>query len=483
VETPLYRAVFHSNGGILQQFYLKNYTVGVHEASGLVGLISADAAAQGPLGILVNGLPSWMEQAWVFEGDDLTLNEFGVGALRFIGEVGGLRLTRELTFSGSDYVIHESLRVSADALKAANLIFTFSATALASEKMPGILATLRHWFLGGPPPALEESVYNPTRIAWLRDNKFSQESSHKNLNEGKTVRPPISWIGVMNNYFIGAISTDDPESQGVGRMVAGNVFSARMGRSVTVAPNQDAMLECVYFLGPKDSRHLNAAPHGLDRAIHYGFFSIIAKPLIWLLQFFYGYVHNYGVAIILITIVIKVLFWPLSHKSYKAMQQMKQLQPMMLKLREKYADDRESMNREIMQLYKTYKVNPMSGCLPIVVQLPIFIGLYQALMNAIEMRHASFLATIPFTDLPWLLDLSARDPYFILPLIMGASMFLQQKLTPMPGDPMQAKILLFMPIIFTVLFLGFPSGLVLYWLVNNIISIGQQWWQLRNTPG
>jgi len=482
VETPLYRAVFHSNGGILQQFHLKEHTNGVDAASGRVNLISPEAAAQGPLGLLVNGLPSWMEQAWALEGDDLRLDERGAGVIRFIGEVSGLRLVRELTFTGSEYMIRERLHVSADDLRAANLIFTFSATALASEMMPGIMPTLRYWFLGGPRPEPRESVYNPTRVAWLRDNKFSEESSHKKLNEGANARPPLAWIGVMNNYFMGAVSMNDPESQGVGRMIAGDVFSARMGRSVTVAPRQDATLEVVYFLGPKDSRHLSAAPNGLERAIHYGFFSIIAKPLIWLLQFFHGYVHNYGVAIILLTIVIKIVFWPLSHKSYKAMQQMKQLQPMMLKLREKYADDRESMNREIMQLYKTYKVNPMSGCLPILVQLPIFIGLYQGLMNAIEMRHASFIATIPFTEIPWLMDLSARDPFFFLPVIMGASMVLQQKLMPMIADPLQAKIMMFMPILFTVLFLAFPAGLVLYWLVNNIISIAQQWWMMRETP-
>ena len=483
VETPLYRAVFHSNGGILRRFYLKEYTNGVSRDSGLVNLVSREAAAQGPLGLLVNGLPSWMEPTWTFEGGDLRLDESGVGVLRFTGEVGGMVLVRELSFTGSEYLIRERLRVSADELRAANLIFNFSATALASEKLPGIFATMRYWFFGGPAPLPQESVYNPTRIAWMQGKSFKDDSSQKRLGEGVNIAAPLSWIAVTNNYFMGAVSMNDPESQGVGRLLGGDVFSARMGRSVTVAPGHDAVLESVYFLGPRDSRHLGAAPNGLDRAINYGFFSFIAKPLVWLLQFFYGYVHNWGVAIILVTVVIKILFWPLSHKAFKAMQQMKQLQPMMLKLREKHKDDRESMNREMMQLYKTYKVNPASGCLPILVQLPIFLGLYQALLNAIELRHASFIETIPFTQIPWLLDLSARDPFFILPLVMGATMVLQQKLTPMPGDPMQAKILMFMPVIFTVLFLAFPAGLVLYWLINNVISIGQQWWLLRKTPG
>ena len=481
VETPQYRAVFHSNGGILRQFYLKQYRNGVREDSGQVNLVSEAASAQAPLGILIGGLPTWMDTSWALEGDDLTLDEDGTGVLRFTGEVNGVRLTRELTFEGSTYVIREKLRLASSELKAANVIFTFSATALPSEKTPGIFASIRYWLFGGDEPAPEESAYNLTRVAWLQDKSFKEEGSTSTLTQGANVKAPLSWMAVMNNYFMGAVSMDDPEAQGAGRFIGNNVYSARMGKGVTVSPQNDATLECVYFLGPKDSKQLEAAPNHLDQAIDYGFFSIIAKPLVWLLQFLFSYVHNYGVAIVLMTVLIKILFWPLSQKSYKSMQQMKQLQPMMAKLREKYADDKETMNREVMQLYKTYKVNPAGGCLPILVQIPVFFGLYQALLNAIELRHASFIDTLPFTDLPWLIDLSSRDPYFITPLIMGASMLLQQKLTPTPGDPTQARIMMLMPIVFTFLFLTFPSGLVVYWLVNNIISIGQQWWLLRRT--
>ena len=158
---------------------------------------------------------------------------------------------------------------------------------------------------------------------------------------------------------------------------------------------------------------------------------------------------------------------------------MKKLQPMMAKIREKYADDREKMNAEIMQLYKTYKVNPAGGCLPMLLQIPVFFALYQALLGAIELRHAPFIPHLPFTDMVWLADLSAKDPFYITPLIMGGTMFLQQKMTPAPGDPTQAKVMLFMPVIFTFMFLNFPSGLVVYWLVNNVISIAQQGWMLN----
>ncbi len=203
-------------------------------------------------------------------------------------------------------------------------------------------------------------------------------------------------------------------------------------------------------------------------------FHLIAKGLLWLLQFFYSYVHNWGVAIILLTILIKALFWPLTAKSYASMEKMKKLQPHMVKLREKYKDNKEQLNKEVMALYKTYGVNPASGCVPILIQMPVFFGLYQALLTAIELRHAPFIAHLPGTDMLWLADLSARDPYYITPVIMGLTMFLQQKMSPPATDPTQQKIMMFLPIIFTVLFLGFPSGLVVYWLVNNILSIAQQ---------
>ena len=163
------------------------------------------------------------------------------------------------------------------------------------------------------------------------------------------------------------------------------------------------------------------------------------------------------------------------------MNQMKKLQPMMAQIREKYKDDRQKMNEELMRLYKTYKVNPAGGCLPMLIQIPVFFALYQALLGAIELRHAPFIYHLPFTNLVWLADLSAKDPFYITPLIMGATMFIQQKMTPAPGDPTQAKVMLFMPIIFTFLFMNFPSGLVIYWMVNNILSIAQQWWMLKKS--
>ena len=237
-------------------------------------------------------------------------------------------------------------------------------------------------------------------------------------------------------------------------------------------------------MGPKSHKVLSKYNNSLKNAINFGFFNVIAKPLLITMNVIYSFIPNYGVAIILLTIFIKLIFWPLGTKSYKSMNEMKKVQPLMTELREKYKDDKQKMNQEVMALYKTYKVNPASGCLPMLVQMPIFFALYRMLYQAIELRHAPFIG--------WISDLSAPDrlfefsfavpmmqaPYGIpmLTLLMGASFLLQQKMTPTTGDPMQAKMMMFMPIFMTVLFINFPAGLVLYMFVNNIISMGQQYY-------
>jgi len=205
----------------------------------------------------------------------------------------------------------------------------------------------------------------------------------------------------------------------------------------------------------------------LDKSINLGWFGIIAKPLLIILKFFYSFTRNYGVAIILLTFLIKIIFHPLSIKSFKSMKEMQRLQPMIKEIKEKYKNDKERMNKEVMELYKRYRVNPLGGCLPMLIQFPVFIALYNALLNSIELRHTPFIL--------WIKDLSAKDPYYVTPIIMGVTMLIQQRMTPHTGDPTQEKIMYIMPIVFTIMFLNFPSGLVLYWLVNNILSIGQQY--------
>jgi YidC/Oxa1 family membrane protein insertase len=241
------------------------------------------------------------------------------------------------------------------------------------------------------------------------------------------------------------------------------------------------------FFGPKSMRIVNKVGHDLGKAVDFGWFDFIAKPCLWLMNFLHDFIPNYGLAIIILTIMIKVVLWPLGSKSYKSMSEMKKIQPLMKEIREKHKDDKKKMNQEVMALYKTYKINPLGGCLPMVVQLPVFFALYRMLYQAIELRHAPFFF--------WINDLSAPDRLFrfgfsipfmeppygipVLTLVMGASMLLQQKMSPPMGDPTQAKMMMLMPIVFTVIFINFSSGLVLYWLVNNILSIAQQYYIQR----
>jgi YidC/Oxa1 family membrane protein insertase len=479
VETPLYTAVLQADGGVLRRFALKGYRTGIGESAPPVEMIGAQAAAPAPFGVLLNGSATWNGPKWTLAGDDLHLEDGEGGVLTFTADVDGVALRRELAFSASDYVITERLFLTSPRQRTVNTAFTLGIPSLDTDRKVSVFVSLRHALLGGAQPEPEESQYNPTRIAWLQGADFDEEGSTADLAEGTPVLNGASWIGVMNNYFLGAVSMDDPAAGAKGRLIGG-VYHVLIGKTgIVLRPGEEVMLRSAYFIGPKESGRLAATPNNIGRALDYGFFSVIARPLVRLLVFFHGYTNNYGTAVILMTVLIKLLFWPLSQKSYKSMNQMKKLQPMMLKIREKYKDDKEAMNREVMQLYKTYKVSPAGGCLPIAVQIPVFFGLYQALLNAIELRHSPFIANLPFTDIPWLVDLASPDPWLITPLIMGATMFLQQKMSPSSADPTQARIMMFMPLVFTVLFLNFPAGLVVYWLVNNVISIGQQWWQLR----
>ena len=234
-----------------------------------------------------------------------------------------------------------------------------------------------------------------------------------------------------------------------------------------VDPGQSGQTGARFYAGPKDQYRLKEISPYLDLSVDYGWLWWIAQPLFWLLTQFYALVGNWGVAIILLTVLIKAAFFKLSAASYKSMANMRRVQPKLVEIRERYADDKQKQSQAMMDLYKKEKINPMGGCLPILVQMPVFIGLYWMLMESVELRHAPFML--------WITDLSVMDPYFVLPLLMGASMWFMQKLNPPPPDPMQAKIMQWMPVMFTFFFLWFPAGLVLYWLVNNILSIAQQW--------
>jgi YidC/Oxa1 family membrane protein insertase len=227
------------------------------------------------------------------------------------------------------------------------------------------------------------------------------------------------------------------------------------------------------YIGPKEMASLKVVSPELIKTIDLGFFRFLAKPLLDMLNFFYRYLGNYGLAIIVLSALLKIVFIPFSTISQRSMKRMQTLQPQINALRDRYKKDKDKLNQEIMKLYGENKVNPAMGCLPMLPQLPVFFALYRALLGAIELRHAPFYF--------WIVDLSAKDPLYITPIFMGATMFLQQKMTPTAGDPRQAQIMMFMPIVMTAVFLNFPAGLVIYWAVNNVLTIGHQWWMNRST--
>ena len=456
VNTPLFEAVFYTGGGPLRSFILKNYHNGILKDSPLVNLVNSEAAKFAPLGLIVNGQASWSTGSWSLSEDISRINlENGEAGFILNGEVDKLRIDRAITISADSYLLKEKITVTNPdaATRTAQIRYTTA--------MDGSVAS------GGQ--------YDAMRLAW-DENGSLEEKPDKDLTTGYRAAGTIYWAGPMSTYFLSAIVPQNPDNLAMLGRLEANVFRAAVeNEQFTLAPGQKVELEVSYWLGPKIRSELNAVSEQLGKSIDLGMFSGIAKGLLWLLEFFHKYVHNWGIAIILLTVLIKAVFWPLTAKSYSSMEKMKQLQPMMVKLKEKYKDNREALNREMMALYKSYKVNPASGCVPILIQLPVFFGLYQALLTSIALRHASFITYLPGTDIIWLADLSAKDPLYITPIIMGLSMFLQQKMGPAPQDPMQQKIMMFLPLIFTILFLSFPSGLVLYWLMNNILSIFQQW--------
>lgn len=459
VDTPRYRAVLNTAGGVLESFTLKGYATTIAPDAPAIDLVSPQSLAKAPLGLLWNAAPTWTGP-WQVSGSDLTLGAGETGTIQLATRVGDLELTRTLRFRGDSYEIQEEVRL----------------TNHGKGQVKGQLAaTLASAGLSAP-----DDKYNPTQIAYWTQT-LEHEGDAKDLQTGIETDKPVRWGGIDSHYFLMAAVPTSGDMILRAKLEDG-VYRLALADTLVLDPGISQVRTLSYYLGPKTEADLASLPRELAQAINYGFFDVIAKPLKRFLVFLAAHTGgNYGVAIIILTVIIKILFWPLSHKSYKSMEQMKRIQPLMAKIREKYADDREKMNAEIMQLYKTYKVNPAGGCLPMLLQIPVFFALYQALLGAIELRHAPFITHLPGTDLVWLADLSAKDPFYITPIIMGATMFLQQRMTPTAADPTQAKIMLAMPVIFTFLFLSFPSGLVLYWLVNNVLSIFQQWLLTRSS--
>jgi YidC/Oxa1 family membrane protein insertase len=306
------------------------------------------------------------------------------------------------------------------------------------------------------------AIYSP-------EDKY-QKYKFEELAGGKLNRDVTGgWVAMIQHYFLAAIvpPADQPmhfEGQQVG---AGRYLIRAKSQGVTIAPGDSHTFSGTLWLGPKIQDQLAELAPGLDLTVDYGWLAFLAQPMWWVLEWIHDIVKNWGWTIIIFTILIKLAFFKLSETSYRSMANMRKLAPRMQALKDRYGDDKQRMQQAMMEMYKKEKINPLGGCLPMLVQIPFFISLYWVLLESVELRQAPWIL--------WIEDLSIKDPYFVLPLLMGATMFVQQKLNPAPPDPMQAKIMMALPVVFTAMFAFFPSGLVLYWFVNNLLSIAQQW--------
>jgi YidC/Oxa1 family membrane protein insertase len=324
-----------------------------------------------------------------------------------------------------------------------------------------------------PPPGDQAMLYTFTGPAVYTDATKYTKLSWSDVDKGKPPFPTTTqtdgWVAMVQHYFVSAfIPIAKSNREYYAEKIADGFYRAGFKSPVpAAAPGATVKVTAPLYAGPQEQATLKQLAPGLDLVVDYGWFTVFAQPLFWLLQFFYNWTSNWGWAIVLLTVLIKLVFYPLSAASYKSMAKMKQVTPKLMKMREQYGNDRVKLNQAMMELYKTEKINPLGGCLPIVVQIPVFIALYWTLLGAVELRQAPWLG--------WIKDLSLPDPWFILPALMMASMVFQTKMNPVPPDPVQAKVMMFMPYVFGVMFFFFPAGLVLYWLVNNILSIAQQW--------
>jgi YidC/Oxa1 family membrane protein insertase len=371
----------------------------------------------------------------------------------------GLEVQKIYTFRRDSYVIDVALEIRNPGAAA---VATFGYFQLTHDGRPetstnSVAATFGAQSFTGFAVFTSEHAYEKVHLS--------------DLDKGKTdhvKRAANGWLAFVQHYFVSAwLPKDGVERDYVVEKRQDGTYAGRVLIPTSIAPGATAKLSAPLYAGPQEQQRLRSAAAGLDLVVDYGWLAIIAWPLFWLLEKFHALSGNWGVAIILLTVLIKIIFFPLSAASYKSMAKMKLVTPRLTKIREMYGQDRQKMNQAMMELYKTEKINPLGGCFPILVQIPVFIALYWTLLAAIELRHAPFML--------WINDLSALDPYYVLPILMTITMVVQTKLNPVPPDPVQAQVMKFMPFVFSIFFFFFPAGLVLYWLVNNILSILQQW--------
>ena len=467
VDTPLYQAKISENGAAFYTFLLKNYRENVAEDAAPKQILTGkEDLGVGRLGFAGQSIPGLDKSAFVADltSDQLKVTD-GSRDLQFSWRTDdGILIVKTYTFLPDSYLIGLAVTIS----NGSNRVI--------QDKL---FVTLN----GNAPN--DKRLYAFEGPSALINNQL-EEIKIKKIKEQNTFEGKISWIALQSRYFMSSIIPKQIEDASMRLALPSDQFvSAQYVQpEKKIQPGTRYTYEYQFFMGPKRIETLKEVGNDLQKVVDFGWFDFIARPCLWLMNLFYSVIPNYGVAIIILTLLVKILLFPLGQKSYKSMSEMKKIQPLMKEIREKYKNDKKKMNEEVMGLYRTYKINPLGGCLPMLVQLPVFFALYRMLYEAIELRHAPFFL--------WIDDLAAPDRLFrfdfsipfmeppygipVLTIVMGASMLLQQKMSPPMGDATQAKMMMFMPVIFTVIFINFSSGLVLYWLVNNILSIAQQYY-------
>ena len=463
VVTDVLRAEISAEGGNIVRLELEKHRATDDPARGFV--IFDDGGKhlyEAESGLLGADLPNHQALFTLPEGEQTLADGQDKLVLRLEAPAAnGVSVTKIMTFTRGSYLIEIDYEIRNERPEAitAQAYFQFLRDGNPAEQARGFGAqTFGAQTFTGPAFYTDEARFQKVTFAEIADGEAKFAT---NANNG--------WVAMVQHYFVSAWLPP----QGVTRdylakkTKAGNYTAGLMLAPVTVAPGATLNTGAKLYAGPQDQDKLESIAPGLKLVVDYGMLTVIAAPLFWLLSLLHSLTGNWGWAIILVTVIIKLIFFPLSATSYKSMAKMRVLGPRLQRLKELYGNDKAKMQQEMMNLYRTEKINPLGGCLPIVVQIPVFLALYWVLLGSVEMRQAPWLG--------WIQDLSAPDPYYILPIIMGASMLIQTKLNPNPPDPMQAKIMMALPIIFTFMFLLFPSGLVLYWVVNNVLSIAQQW--------
>ncbi len=456
VQTDVLKLVFDTEGGaIVKSEFLKYDETGQTNQPFVLLDTSANRVYQAQSGLIGGPFPTH-KTPMKFSGERSLADGANELVLRFESpEQGGVRLIKTYTLKRGAYVIdvrHEVVNQSGQAIN------------------PQLYVQLVRD--GNKPPG-ESSFYSTfTGPAFYTDAKKFQKVEFSDIEKNKAefvTSSPDGWVAMVQHYFASAwLLPDGKPHENFARKIDQNLYAAGMITPIgAIAPGATAAVDARLFIGPQEEKVLESIAPGLELVKDYGFFTILSKPLYWLLDKLHGFIGNWGWSIVALVVLLKIAFYWFNAKAYQSMAKMKAINPKVMDLRERYKDNPQQMQQEMMRIYREEKVNPMGGCLPILIQIPVFIALYWVLLSSVEMRGAPWIL--------WIKDLSVRDPYFILPIVMTLTTLLQTALNPLPPDPMQAKLMWFMPLIFSVMFFFFPAGLVLYWITNNILTIAQQW--------